>query len=101
MEIEDFEYSEDKEDYEILKRMERIAKKELMKIYKRVKRGDDFFEIHFNVIAFFGDKLNKICKKYGYKILEVHRKSRVIPKYDVLYCYMVRGKKVKIINPDS
>jgi len=34
MEIEDFEYSEDKEDYEILKRMERIAKKELMKIYK-------------------------------------------------------------------
>jgi len=95
----EFEYSEDREDYEILERMEREAKKELMRIYKKVKKGVDFFEIDFNVISFFGDKLNKICKKYGYKVLKVLRKSKVLRKYDVIYCYMVKvDRGIEIVN---
>jgi len=96
----EFEYSEDKEDYEILKKMEMRAKRELKRIYKKVKKGVDFFEIDFNVISFFGDELNKICKKYGYRILKVYRKSRVLPKYDVVYCYLVKAERgIEIINP--
>lgn len=97
-----FDYSEDNEDYEILKKMEMRAKKELMRIYKKVKKGVDFFEIDFNVISFFGDKLNEICRKYGYKILKVFRKSKVLKKYDVLYCYMVRAERgIEIVNPND
>jgi len=99
---EEFECSEDKEDYEILKKMEMRAKRELMRIYKKVKKGVDFFEIDFNVIPFFGDKLNKICKKYGYRILKAYRKSKVLPKYDVVYCYIVKAERgIEIVNPND
>jgi len=91
MEDEEFEYSDDEIDYLILAKAKKEAKKELERIENEMKNGTSFFEINYNVVSFFREKLKKLCKKYRYFVIETGEKCKMFKNAYAKTYYLIKS----------